>query len=68
MNLLMEVTANANAPQYSVSLVAVSILGFVAAATIGSIAWYNSKRPLGWEDKERPEVVPDVPKVDLDGQ
>jgi len=24
-----------------------------------SIAWYNSKRPVGWENKERPDVVPE---------
>nr|WP_238718314.1 hypothetical protein [Petrachloros mirabilis] len=35
-------------------------LGFVAAVTLGSIAFYNSKRPVGWEDKERPKVVPKV--------
>lgn len=46
-------------------LSAVTILGgvgFIAAVTIGSIAWYNSKRPVGWEDKERPDVVPEVEK------
>lgn len=35
-------------------------VGFIAAVVIGSIAWYNSKRPPGWEDKERPDVVPKV--------
>ncbi len=39
---------------------AVLITGFVAAVSIGSIAWYNSKRPPGWEDKERPDFVPKV--------
>lgn len=37
-------------------------VGFVLAATIGSIAWYNSKRPVGWKDKERPDYVPEVDK------
>ena len=37
-------------------------LGFVSAVTFGSIAWYNSKRPVGWEDKERPDIVPKVEK------
>jgi len=34
---------------------------FIAATTIGSVAWYNCKRPVGW-DKERPDVVPEVKK------
>lgn len=42
---------------------AVYVVGFIAAVTIGSIAWYNSKRPPGWEDRQRPDVVP---KVDAD--
>jgi hypothetical protein len=44
------------------ALTVVGIVGFIAATTIGSIAWYNSKRPVGWEDKERPDFVPDVEK------
>jgi hypothetical protein len=40
----------------------VVIVGFIAAVTIGSIAWYNSKRPPGWEDAERPKYVPKVGK------
>jgi hypothetical protein len=47
------------------TLTFVGILGFVAATTIGSIAWYNSKRPVGWEDKERPDVVPELDKSDI---
>lgn len=39
---------------------AVYVVGFIAAVTIGSIAWYNSKRPPGWEEKQRPDVVPKV--------
>ena len=45
--------------------VAVYAIGFVAAVTIGSIAWYNSKRPAGWENMERPDIVPKVEKDDL---
>jgi hypothetical protein len=40
--------------------VAVYVVGFIAAVSIGSIAWYNSKRPAGWEDAERPNIVPDL--------
>ncbi|MGI8933977.1 MAG: photosystem II assembly protein Psb35 [Phormidesmis sp.] len=47
---------------YTLSLTTVAIVGFIAATTIGSIAWQNSKRPVGWEDKERPDIVPDVKK------
>ena len=45
--------------------IAVLVVGFIAAVTIGSIAWYNSKRPPGWESKERPDFVPKVDKDDL---
>jgi hypothetical protein len=45
--------------------IAVLGVGFVAAVSIGSIAWYNSKRPPGWESKERPDFVPKVDKDDL---
>ncbi len=30
-------------------------IGFVACVAIGSIAWYNSERPSGWEDTEAPK-------------
>jgi hypothetical protein len=61
MHLLMEVAA-ANQPHFPLSVTAVGVVGFVAAVTLGSVAWYNSKRPVGWEDKERPDVVPEVKK------
>ncbi|MDY6807221.1 MAG: hypothetical protein SXA11_25880 [Cyanobacteriota bacterium] len=41
---------------------AVVIVGFIAAVTIGSMAWYNSKRPPGWEGAERPDYIPKVDK------
>ncbi|NEO26668.1 MAG: hypothetical protein F6K03_07165 [Kamptonema sp. SIO4C4] len=56
MSILME-AATGGLP---FSFTAVYIVGFIAAVTIGSIAWYNSKRPAGWEDKERPDFVPKV--------
>jgi hypothetical protein len=43
------------------------VFGFGAAVTLGSIAWYNSKRPLGWEDKERPDVVPEIHESETPG-
>lgn len=44
--------------------IAVLVVGFVAAVGIGSIAWYNSKRPPGWEGKERPNYIPKIGKED----
>ncbi|XFA72355.1 hypothetical protein RYO59_000580 [Thermosynechococcaceae cyanobacterium Okahandja] len=41
----------------------VLILGLVAAVSIGLVAWYNSKRPPGWENADRPSFIP---KLDLD--
>jgi len=36
------------------------VVGFVVAVVVGSIAWYNSKKPAGWEDAEKPDWVPKV--------
>ncbi len=48
------------APHFPVYFTVVYVVGFIAAVSIGSIAWYNSKRPAGWEDKERPNIVPNI--------
>ena len=58
MNLLMEVSMNT----FPTTATVVLVIGFIAAVSIGSIAWYNSKRPAGWEDKERPDIVPKIDK------
>ena len=60
MHLLMEVATNQT--HFPVSATAVYAVGFIAAVTLGSVAWYNSKRPIGWEDKDRPDIVPAVKK------
>jgi hypothetical protein len=60
MYILMEV---GNFPVY---FVAVYVIGFIAAVTIGSIAWYNSKRPAGWEGRERPDYIPKMGNNDDD--
>ena len=60
MNLIFAV-----AGEFPTYFVAVYVVGFIAAVTIGSIAWYNSKRPAGWENMERPDIVPKVEKDDL---
>ncbi len=59
MNLLFAV-----AGEFPTYFVAVYVVGFLAAVTIGSIAWYNSKRPAGWENMERPDIVPKVNSKD----
>jgi hypothetical protein len=42
------------------TFVLVYVVGFIAAISIGSIAWYNSKRPPGWENKDKPDFIPKV--------
>ena len=59
MPLMQVETANA---AYLSTVSILGIVGFIAAVSIGSIAWYNSKRPTGWEGKERPDIVPEVEK------
>lgn len=46
--------------------VAVYVIGFIAAVSIGSFAWYNSKRPAGWEDAARPDFVPEMKSNESD--
>ncbi|MEB3224445.1 MAG: hypothetical protein VKJ86_01435 [Synechococcus sp.] len=38
----------------------VYVVGFVAAVSIGLIAFFNSKRPTGWENAKRPDLIPDL--------
>jgi hypothetical protein len=59
--LLVDVIATTGG-KFPVYFVAVYAVGFIAAVSIGSIAWYNSKRPPGWENAERPDFVPDMKK------
>jgi hypothetical protein len=63
MYLLLEAATKSGS--FPVYFVAVYVLGFIAAVSIGSIAWYNSKRPAGWEDSSRPDIIP---KIDLEGK
>ncbi len=58
MTSLAQVTAEASHFPY---LAVITLIGgFIAAVTFGSIAWFNSKRPTGWKDKERPDIVPEI--------
>ncbi|MEM9541280.1 MAG: hypothetical protein AAGA60_17500 [Cyanobacteria bacterium P01_E01_bin.42] len=59
MNYLLE-AATVSGRQFPLAFTAVYIVGFIAAIGIGSIAWYNSKRPAGWENKDRPDFIPEV--------
>ncbi|MBW4583112.1 MAG: hypothetical protein KME42_26385 [Tildeniella nuda ZEHNDER 1965/U140] len=67
MNILMVADAVGTGMQFPVSFTAVYVVGFIAAVSIGSIAWYNSKRPPGWEGKDRPDAVPEVKKEETPG-
>ncbi|KGF71936.1 hypothetical protein DO97_14415 [Neosynechococcus sphagnicola sy1] len=58
MMLLLEIASRT--AHFPLSFTLVYVVGFIAAITFGSIAWFNSKRPAGWEDKDRPVFVPKV--------
>lgn len=58
MYLLMEAAAAGG--KFPTYFVLVYVVGFIAAVSIGSIAWYNSRRPPGWENAERPDFVPKI--------
>ena len=48
------------AGEFPVYFVAVYAVGLVAAVSLGLIAWYNSKRPVGWENSQRPDFIPEL--------
>jgi hypothetical protein len=62
MYILMEVADKATYARYiQLSLLAISIGGLLLATILGAIAWYNSKKPAGWENSsEIPSWVPRV--------
>jgi hypothetical protein len=66
MDLLLEISTKPGT-QFPWAFAAVYAAGFVAAVVFGSLAWYNSKRPVGWEDKGRPEAVPEIKKEETPG-
>jgi hypothetical protein len=63
MVLPLGVAASSGLPS---AFVLVYVVGFIAAITIGSIAWYNSKRPPGWENKDKPDFIPTVKSEEED--
>jgi hypothetical protein len=60
MTRILILAITTNTPDFPIAATLVLTLGFLAATTIGSVAWYNSKRPIGWKDKQRPDFVPKV--------
>jgi hypothetical protein len=64
---LLAAIASWSEPHFPILAVSLLVIGFMVAAIVGSIAWYNSKRPPGWEGKERPDIVPKVDKEDSPG-
>ncbi len=46
--LLAQVTADTS--HFPVTAVSVVIVGFIAAASIGSVAWFSSEKVVGWKD------------------
>ncbi len=57
MNNILHLAVAGEFPTY---FVVVYVVGFIAAVTIGSIAWYSAKRPAGWEDTKKPDFIPDI--------
>jgi hypothetical protein len=60
LNVYLFMEAVAAPGKFPTYFVVVYAVGFVAAVTLGSLAWYNSKRPVGWENTERPDFVPEI--------
>ena len=65
--LLLQVPVLDTGNHFPLAFTLVYVVGFIAAVTIGSIAWYNSKRPAGWESKDRPDFVPEIEKEETPG-
>ncbi|MBU6229688.1 MAG: hypothetical protein KGQ93_08335 [Cyanobacteria bacterium REEB459] len=63
MSFPLAITTSSGLP---LPFILVYAVGFIAAVVIGSVAWYNSKRPPGWEDKEKPDFLPTVTAEDED--
>lgn len=57
LNLVLPLAVAGEFPVYFVAVYAV---GLVAAVSLGLIAWYNSKRPVGWENSQRPDFIPEI--------
>jgi hypothetical protein len=60
MNFILMDAVASTFSGFPVAFTLVYIVGFIAAVVIGSVAWYNSKRPPGWEGADRPNLIPDL--------
>lgn len=60
------ILAAAAAKPFPLYFTLVYVVGFVAAVSIGLIAFFNSKRPVGWEDAKRPDVIPNLGTKDAE--
>lgn len=63
--LFMEVSTGA-ASSFPTAATLVLILGFIAAASIGSFAWFRSKRLVGWKEGEGTEGPANEPAAGYD--
>jgi hypothetical protein len=64
-NLYIFLETTAAGGKFPVYFVVVYVVGFIAAVTIGSFAWYNSKRPAGWEEAEKPDFIPEIKNTEV---
>ena len=57
-----QILATLAAKSFPLSFVLVYAVGLVAAVGIGLVAFFNSKRPVGWENAKKPDIIPDLAK------
>lgn len=58
--------ASLAAKSFPTYFVAVYAVGLVAAIAIGLVAFFNSKRPVGWEKAKKPDIIPDLSQNETD--
>ncbi len=63
--ILMIADAPAQASHFPFSATLTLILGFIAAAGVGSLAWFRARRPLGWKE-EKPTGTTNKPGAGYD--
>lgn len=63
--MLMSTDVPAHASHFPVSATLTLVIGFIAAAALGSVAWFRSRRPIGWKD-EKPTGTTTKPDAGYD--